>query len=477
MKKLWFIIPLVIVLAIVVLFFLRFSADVTYMSDGVVLKECTGIKFIPFKLPQFEPPEGYVFMGWRGDNGVLYKGRAKITADTVFTAEYHVTLDSDKHSVYLFPNEDGFYRPNSPLTRGDACKAFYSLLAAKVRGSAEPYLDDDSAEGKAMKTVGLFDGDYLYPERELTKAEFKTLVTEFFPDSAVKLKNRDDLITRAEAASVLNGLLGRKADSEQVDKMLGCIPDADPENEFYYDFAEAALGHEYKVTDGAECWTKHDSFKKMAPGLQVVNGHVYCIDDNGLAAIDKTVNNMYFDLNGRYTSGDEVLDELVDEEIAKYVTDDTLESIDKLRIMYNHIVDDFGYRTADYYEKGTCDWTAEAAYKFLVKRRGNCYSYAASFAEIARHLGYFATAWSGYVAPYTPHGWVEVIVDGETFYCDPEIEMNKKDLGQALDMFMINKEAAAKWAYNRKPETVKAPEPTDYLPGTTPQPVNIPYGY
>lgn len=68
------------------------------------------------------------------------------------------------------------------------------------------------------------------------------------------------------------------------------------------------------------------------------------------------------------------------------------------------------------------------AYDMLKNKRGNCHRYAASFAYIARVIGYDAKVVVGDVSGnhggMTPHGWVEVKNKGKWYVCDPDMEYN-----------------------------------------------------
>jgi len=70
------------------------------------------------------------------------------------------------------------------------------------------------------------------------------------------------------------------------------------------------------------------------------------------------------------------------------------------------------------------------AYSMLSSKRGNCHAYAASFVYIARVLGYDARVVVGKVSSsrggMTPHGWVEVKVNGKWYVCDPDMEVNNR---------------------------------------------------
>ena len=56
---------------------------------------------------------------------------------------------------------------------------------------------------------------------------------------------------------------------------------------------------------------------------------------------------------------------------------------------------------------------------------GNCYRFASLFNWLARGLGYDARVVSGWVPSASggaaPHGWVEIVLDGKTYGCDPDL--------------------------------------------------------
>jgi len=59
-------------------------------------------------------------------------------------------------------------------------------------------------------------------------------------------------------------------------------------------------------------------------------------------------------------------------------------------------------------------------------KRGNCYTYAAAFCQLAKGLGYDAQYVEGDVFGvgnrWHPHGFVLIRMDGATYICDPELE-------------------------------------------------------
>lgn len=70
------------------------------------------------------------------------------------------------------------------------------------------------------------------------------------------------------------------------------------------------------------------------------------------------------------------------------------------------------------------------AYNMLSSKYGNCHGYAASFAYIARVLGYDTRVVVGDVSGnhggMTPHGWTEVKEGNKWYVCDPDMEVNNR---------------------------------------------------
>lgn len=78
------------------------------------------------------------------------------------------------------------------------------------------------------------------------------------------------------------------------------------------------------------------------------------------------------------------------------------------------------------------DWVREYASETLSTRKGNCYGYAASFAYVAKGLGYDARVCTGTVKSSlggrTPHAWTEVKVGNRWYVFDAEMQ-NAKGTG------------------------------------------------
>lgn len=115
------------------------------------------------------------------------------------------------------------------------------------------------------------------------------------------------------------------------------------------------------------------------------------------------------------TTGDEDLDNRLKAIVARYGGD--------LHAMFNYVAS-FPYRGGSVYPSG--DWSVPFAKEMLDYGSGNCYRFAALFRWLAIFAGYDCQVISGSVPSisggYTPHGWTEVYINGNTYVCDPDSE-------------------------------------------------------
>ena len=88
-------------------------------------------------------------------------------------------------------------------------------------------------------------------------------------------------------------------------------------------------------------------------------------------------------------------------------------------------------------------WSVDCAIQMAAMGEGNCYRYAALMCWVARALGYDARAVSGYVltnSGWNAHGWVEVVIDGETYILDPQQHSGSWSAGR--DYFLVTYDEA-----------------------------------
>lgn len=185
------------------------------------------------------------------------------------------------------------------------------------------------------------------------------------------------------------------------------------------------------LCDGTLCVLK-DGAPWRNRGFFEYQGNCYYGTESGLLLANAERDGMQFDAGGRYTSGNEQIDEAVRQLIAD-ATDDTMTQEEKLRACYDEV------RAHVYYQSNNThvahgapaeEWTEDAMLRLLERRRGNCYCYAAQMYYIARQLGYTdVRAVSGRDAPdyyYIDHGWTEITVDGVAYILDPEMERMRR---------------------------------------------------
>lgn len=136
--------------------------------------------------------------------------------------------------------------------------------------------------------------------------------------------------------------------------------------------------------------------------------------------------------------------------VISQATNSSMDSGTKLRSCYNWVVNNISYRTLPVPMQPEAGYTPEQWYAVygIEQRAGNCYCYAASFAVVARQLGYDAKMISGSVpllsGGYGPHAWVELNINGVTYICDPESQREYPNYG-----FYMTTYATAPYEYRK----------------------------
>lgn len=415
-------------------------------------------------LPQAAAKEGYAFSCWIDENGSELSGElAAPENDAVITARYVLDrqFEGEEHEPYFFADDNGFFHPSADFTRSDEV-VFFSMLLDKPDASGKGFEDVAASApyaeaAAAVKNAGIIRGEKLYPDRGVTLAELAATVAELFPDASddffgvSQSESRDEILSRYQAAALINAFLGREPDSGKIASLKGPVPDADTKNELYADFVEAALGHKADSSSGTEKWTENDKFKSYPAGMTPVDGNMRLVKEDGTFAISETVGNFTFDDRGNYTSGSAELDEIVNGIIAECTTEE-MDDMEKLEAVYLYVVKNFSYRKGEIYEVGQTGWIVDESLKLFTTEHGNCYSYAAGFCSLARALGFDACAYSGTCAGETedpdPHGWVEIVMDDGVYFCDAEIEY-RSDPHRNMFMMPSDSPSCLAWSYDR----------------------------
>lgn len=432
------------------------------------------------------------------------------TTEAPDTTRTPPAFETDEHRTFVSGRGEARFAPNASVTRAETCAMLVSLLAEAPEGTqSAPFSDvaagtwyhDAVAALSGLGIVGGYADGSFAPDRTITRAEFVTILSRFYPtdgavggfpdvpadhwaaDAIASAAARgwvhgyedgsfgpDRTITRAEAVTVLDAVLGRSAGAEETQARLaearvGLFTDVAPTDWYYAAVMEAAQPHSYEMADGQEVWTdltyrscgyapglqqvgaalrlvdENGQLQALTPGFQTIgekeyhvasdgsipftgagpqeiDGALYCLAEDGSVLRETTWGSLTFGPDGRYTSGSAALDEQVAQTLALCVTDGMSQS-EKLRASYLYLRDHCTYLPRAHHPRGSTDWTEESASFLFANHKGNCYSYAAAFLYMARQLGYDAQPVSGGSGRSDgDHAWV--MIGGRIF--DPELE-------------------------------------------------------
>lgn len=400
---------------------------VTFAMKGHILSEQTvthgqSPKAVDTKV------EGLVFSCWTDENDeVVDPYTVEITAETRYEAIAYP--DISNHAAFLQVDENGFLRPDDLLTADDL---YFALHALAVPG-AERYFP------------GLYTGT-----AKVSGTELREVMAHFFPENAVQEAFPDE-VTRAAFAQGMLKLLNRSCEEKQA-------TDAALPKDIYSDRAdravllESCMPHTHDNT--GTTWSELELPAPYEPGFVNIDGWLYYVKEDGYFLKDEQLGELYFGADGRYTSGDSELDQMVAERIAKFFEENPDKTrFEILRVAYDHCVGNYEYLRRNIYGKGHTGWEIEDAKVMFESGLGNCYNFAAIFWALARGLGYEAYGIAGNcTGSVQPHGWVQISFDGEPYFFDPEWHYDYIHDGRPVkDMFMIAMEDAWYWTYDYDP--------------------------
>lgn len=208
-------------------------------------------------------------------------------------------LETEEHFAYVFGYPDGTIHPNENITRAEVAAIFYRLLTdearAFCRSETNRFTDTDPnrwyhVSVSSLASIGILAG---YPDgtfgpgKPITRAEFAAIAmrfvkaappdgTDWFPDISTSWA-RDEInaaaalgilsgypdgtfrpqqsITRAEAFTVVNALLGRTPHRDYLlDEMTSWPDNANPSTWYYAAVQEATNSHDYIRDGDHEVW-------------------------------------------------------------------------------------------------------------------------------------------------------------------------------------------------------------------------------
>jgi hypothetical protein len=181
------------------------------------------------------------------------------------------------HAAYLSGFPDGSVRPLAAASREQTAQMLYGLLSPEARETvctAETAFSDvppgrwSYRAVSAMCELGVMpgrgDGSWR-PEAALTGRMLSAVLhrlmglrqaqAAFSPMREQLFVVPDGPVSRAALVSVLNRLFDRGPTSAFPDGAPDFRDNRDPSTWYYADVREAAAGHTYAKTDGAEVWT------------------------------------------------------------------------------------------------------------------------------------------------------------------------------------------------------------------------------
>lgn len=340
-------------------------------------------------------------------------------ADKIFTAQVPPNLSA--HNAYLFVDGNGNLRPDEPLTGGELRAALAALAASPDVLARLPL------EGAVM-----------------TRESLVRALTGCFPEGRLEAafaQTTDRKINRSQFARIMNCLLGRE-ESETVRLADGAaLPnDLDLSREDARQLLEACMPHAPEETGQPI----DEAVLRMPWPAGFTNhcGWLYYADESGKLLRDGMVGTLAFGADGRYTSGDAELDATVASLLEGFLLAGAqAERMELLRTVFNYCRDNFEYVNTLDLEFGAVGWETGAAKRTLAQKTGNCYCFASAFWALARGLGYEAKCVSGTAfLTNSPHGWVELTLEGERYISDPQqayVEKRGTRDFYGLDLFLI----------------------------------------
>lgn len=321
---------------------------VLHKGDEIELDMLSGQAIPPEEIPTGEGEE-LTLVGWQDENGdPVQLEDVLVEEDRVFTAQWAKRItglfDLESHRAYVSGVGQGLFKPNQAMTRAEAASMFYSLLKRQeYAGSGDTFPDVPSTAWYAsavrkVHSLGLIDGyadGKFRPNRPISRAEFITIAAAcddlaegscpftdlgeanwarpyivsayrhgwVAGDGAGKF-NPNRSLTRAEAVTILNKVLGRVPDAETKTRPgVKNFYDVFPGYWAYSQIVEASTTHAYQRLDnGAELWTDYvmdtstpkkgwikdgdaryyvGADGKCVRGEQTIGGKTYLFDGNG----------------------------------------------------------------------------------------------------------------------------------------------------------------------------------------------------
>lgn len=306
-----------------------YTITLRYSGKSTTQSICEGNRPI---VPQ-KDDSGKTITHWVAENGtVVNPEHQPVYAAAIYTAWYAPSLIT-AHKQYVSGYSNGKFGPNDALTRAQACSLLYGLLADQKKGTAASSFTDVKSGAwyynavTVLASKGLITAGGAYrPNEAMTRAEFVEMVTRLTPYTSGSVKFSDvaedyvyydaiitaaakgwvsgfsdgtfrpeNKLTRAEAVSIFNKILGRTGDKtteQQMDSRY-TFPDVAKSAWYYQAIMEASTTHSYKKTSsGAENWSQY---------YHNYSGSVSWESSSSVVAASKITNSITSTYGGDYT--------------------------------------------------------------------------------------------------------------------------------------------------------------------------------
>ncbi len=207
-------------------------------------------------------------------------------------------LERDDHFGYIVGRTETTVAPEADITRAEVATIFFRLLTDESRAAfwstESGFTDVDAGDwyNNAVATManagvvnGYEDGAFR-PDAPITRAEFAAMAVRFYESEAeidhdafsdiasswardeINLAHALDIvggysdgtfrpnanITRAEAVTIINNVLGREPDAANLHPDMKVWDDNSPDAWYYADIQEATNSHTYSRDGGSEYW-------------------------------------------------------------------------------------------------------------------------------------------------------------------------------------------------------------------------------
>lgn len=381
------------------------------------------------------------------DPGVPLTSYQPTFSDVSADGPYYTAIQTVASYHLMGGYPDGTFRPEQAITRAE----FVSMLAPYGEPAVSDGTDfaDVPAEHWAADAIatavnsgwleGFTDGKF-YPDQPLTRTEAVVIINRLL-GYGVDERAINTVVPIGVYVDVFQDhwgyydILDATYSSELLAYIRGEVADAEPgfiyigdklyhlNEELKLDYYEAG----FHVIDNQLRYCGEDGYKidEFDYGRQEIDGSMYWVMNNGAFMREGYHGYLYFGEDGRYTSGDEHLDEMVEEFLDGILDNGSMSQYDKLYAAYYRVKNSFGYvNRGDGYQFGSTGWTKKCAVTMFEERSGHCYYWAAAYMYIARRLGYQAYAVSGIAGTLGSwHAWVMIDwPDGNEYIFDPELE-------------------------------------------------------